>query len=162
MPHHVDNNLVGTPSIAIGLGDYVGGRLRLEGAKQPLHIRDHAVVFDGTKLHSSGKFNGDRWSLVLFVHSSWETTAKAMRQQLIWARATMSPSGSPTVAVPAVEGVSTSQDGFSSDAAAEAEESAEDVEVARDPKPKGTLEEAQPREHQMTRLPKSPLWRRLL
>ena len=80
---HVDTNLFGTPSIAMGLGDYVGGRLRIEGAKLPIHIRDHAVVFDGAKLRSSGKLNGDRWSLVLFVHSSWETTTKAMRQQLI-------------------------------------------------------------------------------
>ncbi len=37
---HTDNNLIGTPSIAMGLGDYVGGRLRLDGAKPPLHIRD--------------------------------------------------------------------------------------------------------------------------
>ena len=83
MPHHVDNNLVGTPSIAIGLGQYDGGRLRVDGAQQPLHIRDHAVVFDGAKLHSSGLFNGDRWSLVLLIHSSWEYTTNAMRQQLI-------------------------------------------------------------------------------
>ena len=69
---HTDNNLKGFPSIAIGLGDYVGGRLRIAGAKQPLHIRDHAVVFDGLETHSSGKFNGDWWSLVLFVHTSSE------------------------------------------------------------------------------------------
>ena len=59
---HADNNLIGTPSIAMGLGDYVGGRLRIDGAKQPLHIRDHALVFDGRRPHSSGKLNGDRWS----------------------------------------------------------------------------------------------------
>ncbi len=43
---HTDNNLVGTPHIAMGLGDYVGGRLRLDGARPPLNIRDHAVVFN--------------------------------------------------------------------------------------------------------------------
>jgi hypothetical protein len=80
---HTDNNLKGFPSIAIGLGDYVGGRLRIVGAKQPLHIRDHAVVFDGLETHSSGKFNGDRWSLVLFVHASWETVSDDMAKQLI-------------------------------------------------------------------------------
>ena len=64
---HTDNNLIGTMSIAIGLGEYSGGRLRIDGAKQPLHKRDRALVFDGRKLHSSGTFNGDRWSLVLFV-----------------------------------------------------------------------------------------------
>ena len=74
----------------------------------------------------------------------------------------MSPSGLPTVDVPAVEGVSTSQDGFPSDAGAEREESAEDVEVVRDPKPRGTLEEARSREHQMTHLPKKPFLPSLL
>ena len=88
---HTDNNLVGTPSIAMGLGDYVGGRLRLDGAKQPLNIRDHAVIFDGRKIHSSGIFNGDRWSMVLFVHSSWVDVTPAMRAQLIWVRISMSP-----------------------------------------------------------------------
>ncbi len=80
---HTDNNLIGTPSIAIGLGDYSGGRLRLEGAIQPLNISDRAVVFDGRKFHSSGLVNGDRWSLVLFVHSSWATTSPDMRSKLI-------------------------------------------------------------------------------
>ncbi len=59
-----DSNKPGCPSIAIGLGDYCGGRLRIVGAKQPLHIRNHAVVFDGLQTHCSGLFNGDQWSLV--------------------------------------------------------------------------------------------------
>ena len=79
---HTENNLKGFPSIAIGLGNYVGGRLRLVGAKQPLHVRDHAVVFDGLETHSSGKFSGDRWSLILFVHSSWETISDDIAKQL--------------------------------------------------------------------------------
>ena len=115
---HVDNNLAGTPSIAIGLGKYDGGRLRVDGAKQPLHIRDHAVVFDGAKLHSSGLLNGDRWSLVLLIHSSWEYTTNAMRQQLTGLGLPCPPSGPTTAAVPAVEGASSTQAGFPSDAAA--------------------------------------------
>ena len=55
---HTDNNLVGTPSIAIGLGDYSGGRLRLEGAQQPLSINDRAVVFDGRKSTPLGCLTG--------------------------------------------------------------------------------------------------------
>ena len=100
---HTDNNLIGTPSVAVGLGEYVGGRHRLEGAKHPLHIRDHAVVFDGRKPHSSGLFNGDRWSLVLFVHASWEHTSPAMRRQLIGLGLPCPPSGSTQIAVPAVD-----------------------------------------------------------
>ena len=54
------------------MGDYVGGRLRVGATGPKLHIRDHAVVFDGLETHASGKYNGDRWSLVLFAHASWE------------------------------------------------------------------------------------------
>ena len=54
------------------MGHYAGGRLRITGAKQPINIRDHAVVFDGLKRHSLGLFNGDQWTVTLFVHASWE------------------------------------------------------------------------------------------
>ncbi len=88
----------------MGLGDYVGGRLRLDGAKQPLHIRDHAVVFNGRNIHSSGLFNGDRWYMVLLVHSSWEHTSPAMQNQLIGLGFPCPPSGATVVAIPAVKG----------------------------------------------------------
>ena len=46
---HTGKNLRGYPSVAIGVGHYAGGRLRIAGAKQPINIRDHALVFDGLK-----------------------------------------------------------------------------------------------------------------
>jgi hypothetical protein len=148
---HTDNNLIGTPSTAMGLGHYVGGRLRLEGAKQPLHIRDHAVVFDGRKIHSSGTFNGDRWSMVLFVHSSWVDTSPEMQAQLRGFGFPLPPCGPTAVAVPAAV-VDTGQPGPSG-----AEEVSEgDCDEVLDSKPKKTLEEAQSREHRMTHLPKNP------
>ena len=60
---HVDASLPGYNSIAFGLGAYVGGRLRIHGVKQPLQLHERAVVYDGTQIHSSGVFNGDRWSM---------------------------------------------------------------------------------------------------
>ncbi len=148
---HTDNNLIGTPSIAMGLGNYVGGRLRLEGAKQPLHIRDHAVVFNGRNIHSSGTFNGDRWSMVLFVHSSWVDTSPEMQAQLRGMGFPLPPCGPTAVAVPAAV-VDTGQPGPSG-----AEEVSEgDCDEVLDSKPKKTLEEAQSREHRMTHLPKNP------
>ena len=101
---HTDNNLIGTPSIAVGLGDYHGGCLRLDGVKQPLDIRDRAVVFDGRKVHSSGVFNGDRWSMVLFVHSSWETASPDLRSKLIALGLPCPPSGPTKAAAPATGG----------------------------------------------------------
>ena len=46
---HTDDNLYGAMSIAMGLGEYAGGRLRVDGAKQPLHIRDHALCTMGAQ-----------------------------------------------------------------------------------------------------------------
>ncbi len=81
---HVDNNLAGFPSFAAGLGDYEGGRLRVDGVRSPIYIRNHAVISDGLKTLSSGKLNGDRWSLVPCVHASWQkaptTLASDLRQ----------------------------------------------------------------------------------
>ena len=134
---------MGTPSIAIGLGEYSGGRLRLEGVPQPLNINDRAVVFDGRKIHSSGLFNGDRWSLVLFVHSSWATTSPSMRSKLISLGLPCSPRPSSGVAFPAIGGAPTAEAGVP-------------PEVVRDPPPKGTLEEAQSQAHLMTHVPKNP------
>ena len=84
---HTDNSLQGVPSIALGVGDYSGGRLRLGGVKAPLRIRDHAVISDGRKTHSSGEFNGDRWSLVLCAHASWREVLAALVKELrtLWA-----------------------------------------------------------------------------
>ena len=139
----------------MGLGDYVGGRLRLDGAKQPLNIRDHAVVFNGRNIHSSGIFNGDRWSMVLFVHSSWVDTSPAMKAQLSGCGFPCPPSGPTAVAAPAavVDSELSGPNG--------AEEVAVEVDEVLDPKPKKTLEEAESREHRMTPLPKNPILRGL-
>ena len=143
----------------MGLGEYVGGRLRLDGAKQPLHIRDHAVVFDGRKLHSSGLFNGDRWSLVLLVHSPWEHVTPAMRKQLTGLGLPCPPQGATLVAVPAVEDAVPSQEGLPSDDADVADdgavpdgEPADDAVTVRDPKPKAPDDSP----------PEEPFLRRLL
>ena len=60
---HTDDSLYGTKSIAMGLGEYVSGPLRVDGASKPIHNRNRAVAYDGHKIRSSGKFNGDRWSI---------------------------------------------------------------------------------------------------
>ena len=41
------NRLPGSTTLCMTVGEYAGGRVRLEGGKQPLYIRDHAVIFDG-------------------------------------------------------------------------------------------------------------------
>ncbi len=148
---HTDNNLIGTPSIAIGLGDYAGGRLRIDGAKQPLHIRDRALVFDGRKTHSSGTFNGDRWSLVLFVHSSWEFVKPAMRQQLLEFGLPCPPAGATKVALPAVEDAPPPQGGMPP---IDVEAPPID-EIVSSTQPKDTIEVALSGAHQMTHTPKN-------
>ncbi len=164
-------------SIAIGLGDYVGGRLRIGGAKQPLHTHNHALVFDGRKPHSSWLSNGDRWSFVLFVHSLWEHVSDAVARQLLELGLPCPPRGPTQAAAPATDRAAPAPGGPPSDgaedgsanldpdapakpAAAEpTDDPAPEAEVVTGPKPKGTLEEAQSREHQMTHLPKTILRR---
>ena len=136
------------------MGEYVGGRLRLDGAKQPLNIRDHAVIFDGRKIHSSGIFNGDRWSMVLFAHSSWVDVTSAMRAQLLGLGFPCPPIRPTAVAVPAAVVDSALADPIV------AEEVAIEADEVLDPKPKKTLEEAESREHRMAHLPKNPFFAR--
>ncbi len=123
-----------------------------------MHIRDRALVFDGRKPHSSGVFNGDRCSLVLLVHSSWEFVTPAMRRQLLDFGLPCPPIGPTQVALPAVEGATPLQGGLPpDDAAAPPVDVLDEESVAvKTAKPKDTLEVAQSREHQMTHLPKTP------
>ncbi len=46
---HTDNNLEGVPSIAFGLGQYAGGRLRIAGAKQPCTFTKTQLCLMGSK-----------------------------------------------------------------------------------------------------------------
>ena len=87
-----------------------------------------------------------------------------MRKQLIELGLPCPPQGTVPVAVPAVEDAVPSQEGLSSDVSGAADDEAvtdddpaEAADAVKDPKPKGTREEALSREHLMTHLPKNPL-----
>ena len=116
------------------------------------------------KYTPSGVFNGDRWSMVLLVHSSWATTTPDMRSKLISLGMPCPPSGPSCSAAPAIGGSLAAEAGLppGDDALidlsdeAPAAEAGVSSEVVKDPLPKGTLEEAQSRAHQMTHLPKNP------
>ena len=78
----VDTSIPGTNSIAFGLGAYVGGRFRIHGVPKPLQLHERAVEYDGSQIHSSGVFNGDRWFVILFAHEIWELTTPDQRREL--------------------------------------------------------------------------------
>src|SRR5579885_272176 len=63
-PPHVDANNVG-PSLIIGLGNYHGGELVVEGKKYD--IKNKWVKYDGTKTHWTEVFTGERYSLVYYT-----------------------------------------------------------------------------------------------
>jgi hypothetical protein len=49
----------------VGLGDYIGGELNIEGEQLDIHYKP--VEFDGwNKMHWTMPFIGDRYSLVWF------------------------------------------------------------------------------------------------
>ena len=61
---HYDNKNVGT-ALVMGLGDYEGGKLVVEGTAHD--IRYKPIIFNGsTNLHHVEEFTGDRYSIVLF------------------------------------------------------------------------------------------------
>jgi hypothetical protein len=63
---HFDKNNVG-PSYILGLGDYTGGQLMIEG--KSYDIKNNWKKFDGTKGHWVEPFEGTRYSLVFFTHT---------------------------------------------------------------------------------------------
>ena len=63
---HVDKNNKGD-SYIIGLGDYTGGELNVEGKK--INIRNKWCNFDGRKQHWVEPFSGERYTLVFFTHT---------------------------------------------------------------------------------------------
>ena len=122
-------------------------------------------MFDGRRPHSSGVFNDDRWSLVLFAHSSWEHVSPATRKQLLAFGLPCPPPGA-TTAAPAIDGAVVSDDsdvappkvGLLEPDVVPPKVGLHEPEVVP-PKvglPAGTREEANSVEHLMTHMPKNP------
>jgi hypothetical protein len=65
-PPHIDKNNVG-PSYIIGLGDYSGGELCIEG--KMYNIKNKWKYFNGNKGHWTNNFFGTRYSIVYFTHT---------------------------------------------------------------------------------------------
>ncbi len=65
-PPHVDKNNVGD-SYIIGLGEYTGGDLVIEGEAHDIQYT--FLRFDGRLAHWVTPFKGTRYSLVFFTHT---------------------------------------------------------------------------------------------
>jgi hypothetical protein len=63
---HIDMNNVGE-SYIIGLGNYTGGELNIEGTKY--NIRNRWKKFNGHKAHWTEPWEGTRYSLIYFTHT---------------------------------------------------------------------------------------------
>ena len=63
---HIDMNNVGE-SYIIGLGDYTGGQLNIEG--KLYNIRNRWKRFNGHKVHWTEPWEGNRYSLIYFTHT---------------------------------------------------------------------------------------------
>jgi len=76
---HADENNEG-PSLILSVGEYSGGRLVYKGV--PIDIRNAYYLFDGTQLHASEEYDGERFSIVLFTHSSFQDADAETRMAL--------------------------------------------------------------------------------
>lgn len=63
---HIDKNNVGE-SMIIGLGNYLGGNLVIEG--KSYDIKNKMFYFNGKLGHWVEPFTGDRYSLIFFTHT---------------------------------------------------------------------------------------------
>ena len=86
---HRDTFHVGGRSRIIGLGDYDGGELRLRAddattaEAQLLDVKQRWLDFDGTLRHETAPFEGERYSLIYFVHDTALHVDSADRQPLL-------------------------------------------------------------------------------
>jgi hypothetical protein len=80
-PHQDINHEDGRARI-IAFGGFQGGELNLEGVGD-VNIQNRWYDFDGTILHSTNPFVGERYSLVYFTHVSWKSEADEIGRKLI-------------------------------------------------------------------------------
>lgn len=86
---HRDTFHVGGRSRIIALGDYDGGELRLRAddaapaEAQLLDVKQRWLDFDGTLRHETAPFEGERYSLIYFVHETALHVHGADRQPLL-------------------------------------------------------------------------------
>jgi hypothetical protein len=65
-PPHIDKNNIGY-SYIIGLGNYIGGNLVIEGKEYDIH--NIFLKFDGNLGHWTTDFQGTRYSVIYFTHT---------------------------------------------------------------------------------------------
>ena len=80
---HIDQHNRGLSWIFVG-GAYIGGRLVVPSRDFATPANDPCVAcyIDGREQHFSERFEGERFSIVAFVHSSFDDTSHAQRKLL--------------------------------------------------------------------------------
>ena len=76
---HTDENYV-NDSVLIVVGNFVGGEFVLDGME--FDLRAKALRFDGSRVHSSKTFSGERFSFVFFTHKVWPQASESMVKEL--------------------------------------------------------------------------------
>ena len=95
---HNDANNEGL-SVAIGLGDFVGGGFMVGGMKTAtLNMLNEVVIFDGRHEQSVAPCTGDRWIVVFFVHSAAQKLSQDERLYLSSLGFRLPPGMLPTAA----------------------------------------------------------------
>ena len=83
---HVDGNNVG-PSFIRGLGEYDGGELIVEDedghGTTKKDVKSEWVCFDGRVPHYTAEFQGERYSVIYFVQSSFSRVSRTDWEELI-------------------------------------------------------------------------------
>ena len=80
MPH-TDKNNRGT-SLLVLAGDYTGGTFSLSDGSMKLDRPGQGLFFDGTCLHESAAFQGERFSVIAFFHSGFLQLDEAAQHRI--------------------------------------------------------------------------------
>ena len=78
---HRDANHEGLSAIFL-LGEFTGGNFKVEGSPCVLDQPGKGMMIDGTKTHSSARFEGTRFSIVAFYHKNTSDLSEADRAYL--------------------------------------------------------------------------------
>ena len=78
---HRDGANIG-PSMIFAVGSYTGGEFEIEG-HSPFSILGRAAIIDGKCRHRAHPFQGERWSIIAFMHHRAAEVTPTQRADLL-------------------------------------------------------------------------------
>ena len=79
---HCDKNNIGRSAVVL-LGDFVDGAFVAEDCNVKTNETNRFIMFDGSKDHESLAYSGERYSIVVFCHTSHANLSESEKKELV-------------------------------------------------------------------------------